>query len=305
MTADSTSTSHPAISAQSLGASASAILVLCCAIWGLNQIAMKIAVIGISPIFLAGLRSIGAGVLVAAWMAWRGLPLWPRDGTWPAGVFVGLLFAAEFIFLYAGMELTAASRGVVLLHIAPFSVAIGSHFFVPGESLTRAKVFGLAAAFAGIVLAFSDKLAAPERSQILGDLFCLIGGIFWGATTVAIKATSLRRAPAENTLFYQLAVSALVLPLAALLMGEPGVVAPTAKVWAALAFQIAVVAFASYLVWFWLMRRHAGSVLAAFTFLTPVFGVFFGWLLLGEPIGVTLLGAVALIAAGIYIVNRG
>src|SRR5690349_24555946 len=105
-------------------------------------------------------------------------------------------------------------------------------------------------------------------------------------------------------LVYQLGVSALVLPAVSLLLGEPGFVRPSPLVLLSLAYQIAVVAFASYVAWFWLVSRYPASRLAAFSFLTPLFGVAFGGLLLGEPVGPVLLLAVALIAAGIYLVNR-
>ena len=73
----------------------------------------------------------------------------------------------------------------------------------------------------------------------------------------------------------------------------------------ALAYQIVVVSFASYIVWFWLITQYAPSKLAAFTFLTPVSGVLFGALILDEPVTGPILAALALIGGGIYLVNRG
>jgi drug/metabolite transporter (DMT)-like permease len=285
---------------------AAMVLVVCCALWGLNQVAIKVGGSGISPSLQAGLRSVGSALLLVGWMGWRRLPLFPRDGTLPAGILVGLLFAGEFILLYRGLTLTTAAHSVVLLYSAPFAVAIGSHFLVPGDQLTRTKILGLMAAFAGIILAFAEKLGGfGSAAQLLGDVMCLGAGIFWGATTVAIKATRMRSAPAENTLLYQLVVSALVLLPASPLLGEAGIIDLNTKVVLAFAYQTVVVAFASFLIWFWLIRHYAASVISAFSFLTPVFGVFFAWLLLGEPISLSLLGAATLIAVGIYIVNRG
>ena len=71
-----------------------------------------------------------------------------------------------------------------------------------------------------------------------------------------------------------------------------------------LAFQIVVVTFASYLVWFWLIRHYPATRLASFTMLTPVFGLLLGALLLAEPITARLLVALATVAAGIFLVNR-
>ena len=74
--------------------------------------------------------------------------------------------------------------------------------------------------------------------------------------------------------------------------------------WASLAFQMVVVSFASYLLWFWLVRHYAATRLAAFTLLTPVFGLLLGALLLGEPITPRLVIALAAVAIGIVMVNR-
>lgn len=287
-----------------LDRTAAALLVVLCAIWGLNQVAVKITVAGISPALQAGLRSIGSSLLLIAWSRWRGVPLLVRDGTlWP-GLAAGVLFSGEFVLLYWGISLTSASRAVLFLYTSPFAVAIGAHWFVPGDRLNGGRVAGLVVAFAGVLVALADRLRAPGGSELAGDLLCLGGAIAWGACTVLVKASRLRRASAERTLLYQLGVSSLVLPAIALAAGEPGVHAATPLVLACLAYQIAVVAFASYAVWFWLMSRYPASRLAAFTFLTPVFGVASGGLLLGEPIGPGLLLAMALVAAGIYLVNR-
>ena len=105
-------------------------------------------------------------------------------------------------------------------------------------------------------------------------------------------------------LFYQLAISSVALIGASLALREPGVVAATEPVLAALAYQAVIVAFASYLAWFWLLRHYPASDLAPHLFWTPLFGVLAGWALLGDPLSGNLGAAAVLIAAGIYLVNR-
>lgn len=279
--------------------------IVLCMIWGLGQVAMKIGNTGISPVWQAALRSIGATVLLAGWIVWRRVPLGERDETLVPGVLVGVLFAAEFVCLFVGLVHTSAVRGVLLLYSAPFFVALGAHRFVPGDRLTCAKVFGLAASFAGLVLAFADRIGATDPRALVGDALCLAAAFFWAATTIVIKVSALRRAPAETTLLYQLAISAPVLVALSLALGEPGVFAPSPLVWASLAFQTIVIASASYLAWFWLVAHYRATTLHAFTFLTPLFGVLAGAWLLDEPVGASLVAALALIAAGIVLVNRG
>jgi len=197
-----------------------------------------------------------------------------------------------------------APRAVLFLYTAPFFVAIGAHFVVPGERLRPQQVLGLAAAFAGVALAFADALRFPTYRELLGDGMAFIAASLWGATTVIVKATRLARLPPHKTLLYQLCVSAIGLPALSWALGEPGLVAPTPLVLGMLAYQIVVVAFVSYLAWFWLISRYPAGRLSSFAFLTPIFGLMAGALLLGEPVSWALAAALVLVAIGIFLVNR-
>jgi drug/metabolite transporter (DMT)-like permease len=279
-------------------------MIVLCMCWGFNQVTIKIAAAGISPVMQAGLRSVIASVLLLAWAQLRGIPLFRRDGTLAAGMAAGALFAAEFVFIYVGLGHTAASRMVVFIYLAPCFTALGLQWFVPGERLNMAQWTGVALAFLGVALAFADGFGAAKGSTLVGDVFGVIAAALWAATTVTIRSTRLTSTSATKTLFYQLGISALSLPLASLAAGEPGIVALTPKVLASLAYQGVIVAFASYLAWFWLLTRYLAGRLAVFSFLTPLFGVAFGVMILSEPISAVFLGAALLVGAGIFLVNK-
>ncbi|WBL63972.1 DMT family transporter [Thauera sp. WB-2] len=279
-------------------------MVLFCTIWGMQQVAIKLASTGISPVWQAGLRSIGATVIVLLWARMRGVRLGERDGTLVPGVLAGLLFAAEFALIFLGLEYTTASRGVIFLYTAPFFVALGAVWLLPQEHMRRAQWVGMALAFGGILVLFGEHLFMPTDRAWIGDLMIMLAAVFWAATTLTVKASALARVSAEKTLLYQLAVSALVLPLLSVALGEPGVFAPTPLVWASLFFQTFIVAGMSYLGWFWLVRQYPATRLSSFSFLTPVMGVLAGGLLLGEAMTPAVFGALFLVGAGIWVANR-
>jgi len=289
---------------QTLDVAAVSILVVLCASWALQQVTIKVANDGVSPVLQSGIRSIGATVLLLAWMAVRRKPILERDGTLWWGIAAGLLFAGEFLLIYWGLEFTHASRAVIFLYVSPFVVALGAQLFVPGEHLRVIQVVGLCCAFAGIAVAFRESLSFPTHRMLIGDVMLVGAAVLWGATTVLIKASPLARIDPGKTLLYQLAVSAVVLPVGSLVANEPGVVLMTPLIAGCLVYQTVWVAFITYLAWFWLVRRYPASRLASFTFLTPLFGVVAGGVLLNEPITNLLLLSLVLVGSGIYLVNR-
>lgn len=280
------------------------LMIVLCTIWGVQQVVIKLANAGISPMLQAGLRSVGATVLVFAWAMTRGVKVFNADRSLRPGLVAGLLFGVEFALIYWALEYTTASRGVIFLYTAPFFVALGAVWLLPHESMRRAQWVGMALAFSGIVVLFGENLLHPAGRAWVGDLMMLVAAMLWAATTLTVKVTALGRAAPEKVLLYQLAVSALLLPVLSVLFGEAGVFAPTPLVWASLAFQTVMVAAISYVTWFWLIRHYPATRLSSFSFLTPVLGVIAGGVLLDEPLTPAVFAALALVGAGIWIANR-
>lgn len=287
---------------KALDLTAYAVMLLLTALWGFQQVAIKLTAPDVSPVMQAAIRSVMATVLLFAWARVRSIALFARDGTLLAGIAAGILFGLEFVFIYAGLPHTNASRMVIFIYLAPPLTALGLHFFVRGERLAPGQWFGVILAFAGLVLAFAEGFAS-RSGTLLGDACGLAAAILWAATTVLIRASSLAHATAAKTLFYQLAVSALILPLASLALGERGVGAVSALAVGSLIYQGVIVAFASYLAWFWLLRRYLAARLSVLSFLAPMFGVLSGVLFLAEPLSANFALAALLVGGGVVLVN--
>ena len=287
---------------KALDAAAIALMQGLTALWGFQQVTIKVIAADVSLVMQAALRSMLATLLVLAWSRLTKESLWGRDGTLAAGLGAGLLFAFEFVFIYGGLGYTNASRMSVFVYLAPPLTALGVHFFVPGERLLLGQWLGVALAFAGLVLAFAEGFFSGQNTWF-GDLCGLLAAVLWAATTVLIRVSPLARASATKTLFYQLAVSAVVLPVSSFLLAERGVSAVTPLVLASLAYQGILVAFASYLAWFWLLKRYLAARLSVLSFLTPLFGMAFGVVFLSEPLSAHIAAAALLIATGIALVN--
>jgi len=267
-----------------------------------NQVLIKVTADGLSPVFMAGLRSAGATLCIFIWICWRGGSVRLPRAVVPSAVLIGLVFCAEFIFLFTALDLTTVSRASVIFYSMPVWLTLMAHFLLPGDGLTWRKSIGLALAFAGVAWAIFDR-PTDGSASLLGDLCALGAAIGWAVTAIILKATPLRTVRPDVQLFYQVLISAPILLLVAPLFGD--LVRELAPIhFASLAFQTVVVVTMGFVLWMWLMTIYPASGVASFSFLSPVFAVLLGWLLLGEQVGPSIFGALALVAVGIVLINR-
>ena len=269
---------------------------------GLNQALVKIVNDGLAPVFQSGLRSACALPLVLGFALVMGRRLSIRDGTLALGLLNGLLFSAEFCLLFLALDYTTVARVSLFFYVMPVWVAIGAHFFVPGEQLNRNKILGLALAVAGVSFALTGDLGAAPEGAWLGDLLALAGGMLWAGIALLTRASKLSTCTAEMNLIYQLAVSAVLLLAIAPLFG-PALREPTTTIMLVFAAQVIVVVAAGFLLWFWILSIYPVSNMASFGLLAPIFGVFFGWLLFNDPLTPTFVASVLLAGGGVVLVN--
>lgn len=283
------------------------LMLVLCLLWALQQIGLKATAHDFSPVLQIALRSAVAAVLVRLYMAASGERMDLSRRIWPPGLVIGLLFALEYLLVGEGLRRTSAAHIVVFLYTAPIFAALGLHWKLPSEKLAPLQWLGIGLAFAGIAVAFVLRDGSTPQGDmaqvVLGDVLGLLGGLAWGATTVVIRATPLSSLSASQTLLYQLlGAFALLLP-GAFALGQT-TFHPSALVLAEFAFQCFIVSFASFLVWFWLLRHYLASRLGVFSFLTPLLGVVLGAWLLGEHIAPAFVVGAGMVLAGIVLVGR-
>lgn len=282
------------------------VMLVLCLCFGLQQVAVVVAAQSIHPVMQMALRCGVAALLVSALMWWRGGSFSVRDGTFWPGIAAGVLFAAEFLCVSVGLSYTTASHMVVFLYTAPIFAVLGLHYFVAAERIGRIQWMGVLLAFGGIAYAFSDSFGsdgAATVDMLLGDVLAVLGGLFWAATTIVVRTTALSEAAPTRTLLYQLVVAAVLLLGIAGGLHQSSIIAISGIAWASLLFQSVIVAFACFLAWFWMLRHYLASRVSVFSFLTPLFGVAFGVLLLDDPIKLRFAVGAVLVLAGVVMVN--
>lgn len=293
---------------QSLNLRAVVLMIVLCVIWGLQQSILKLASADITPVMLIALRSGISAVLVGLFMLWQRDRVSLTDGNWRPGLLVGVLFALEFLLVGEGIRHTTASHAVVFLYTAPIFAALGLHLMLPAERLSALQWAGITSAFGGLLLAFLGSGEKPTATgapdnMLLGDVMALLGGMAWAATTVVVRCSGLAKVSASQTLLYQLLAAFVLLLIAAFSMGQT-TIQSTPLMWGSLLFQSLVVSFASFLVWFWLLRHYLASQLGVFSFMTPLFGVAFGVWLLNEPLESRFVAGAFLVLIGVVLVSN-
>jgi len=278
-------------------------LVAFSALLGLNHVMIKIVNTGLQPVFQAGLRSLLALPIVLIYCLIFRKRLSFKDGSFWPGIICGVMFGGEFVLLFLALDYTSVSRAAIFFYTMPFWVALAAHFLIPGERLTLLKISGLFLAFAGVVLVLSSNNSPATPNAWIGDILCLLGAAMWATIAILVRVTKLSRATPEMQLIYQLLVSAPFILIVSLFFG-PLIRELEMHHIAIFAVQVVFVVSFGFAFWLWLMSLYPASAVASFGFLSPVFGVFFGWLILGEHVGATLLIALAMVGTGIVLVNR-
>lgn len=277
------------------------LMLLLCIVWGFQQVSIKLVEQDVAPVLQLAIRSGIAALVLGVITLWREGRGAFGDGTLLPGLGVGLLFTLEFFFISEGLVRTSASHIAVFLYTAPIFAALGLHLILPEERLSPIQWLGVLVAFGGIALAFLGK-PGKAAGSLFGDALGICAAIAWGATTVLIRGSNLSEAAPVKTLFYQLGVAGVVLLAVAAATGRLGLV-PSDRALLSLGFQVVVVALISYLGWFWLLRRYLASRLSMLSFMTPLFGVGFGVLVLGEPLDSSFIFGGLLVLGGLLLVT--
>jgi drug/metabolite transporter (DMT)-like permease len=278
-------------------------IVILTLLWGFNYTAVKFANEGISPVFACAVRSVIASICGVIYCLWKRERLFHTNIMLFHGFMVGLLFGLEFACIYFGLLYTDAARSVIFVYLSPFVVAIGAHFFLKGDRLTSLKILGLVLAFMGVVVVFYGRPHTAKPTMLIGDILEITAAVLWGTTTLYIKRFMAEKIHPINTFLYQLVFSIPILFIVSLILEPQWVTKIDFAIVINLFYQSVIVAFMSFFVWFNLIHSYAVSRLAAFTFLTPLFGVLFGTLFLSEEFTTSLMIGLPLVSLGIFFVN--
>ncbi len=292
---------RPAVMSEEPQGKIIALALLLAFLWGGNSLAIKVGLQDFPPMALAFFRFVIGLVVIGGWALFRRIPLRLRRGELPRLLLLTTIFILQIITLNTGTLYTSASRSTIFINVYPFFTALFAHLWIPSERLSVTKTLGIIVAFSGVFVVVAPKLGQGE-SSVIGDLIVLVSGCFLGLRVVVTKLLIQSIHP-YRLLAWLLTLSLPVYVAISLLLerGEPMQLTLSAAL--ALLYQGGVIAGFCFLAWTSILERYSASKLVVLFFATPLSGVLFSHLILGDELTLSLLGGAALVAAGIYLVN--
>jgi len=280
------------------------ILITLGAIWGASYLFIKVGGAEIPPFtFVEGRTLIAALALLVA-MRWRGETLPRTRREWlpliAMGIFNGVI---PYTAITWGELYISSGLAAILTATMPLFTILLAHWFTRDEKLTALKIAGILVGFVGVVVLFLDELTRGIRIEFWGQLAVIIAAASYAlATIIARKFLNGVSHLVAST--GQLASAALwMLPLS-LAFDHPFALRPSLAAIGSLAILALLGTAFAYLLYYWLIEHTGATRTSLVTYLIPITGVLWGALLLNEPLRLDALIGLALIIAGVGLVNR-
>jgi drug/metabolite transporter (DMT)-like permease len=270
--------------------------------WGVTWPVTKAIVAQVPPLWASTIRSGIAGVALLALLLARGNLIVPKRGDIAVVLNISLLHMVAFAALVAiGLQFITAGRSVVLGYTAPLWVVPGAWLFL-GERLTARRAAGVGIGVAGLALMFNPlAFDWSDSNAVLGNGLILLGALCWAVSILHVRAHTWIATPFQLVFWEVLLATVVLLVLALLIEGPPPPIAWTPE----LAGLFLFASIFGVVVAYWAMAMVNRSLPAVTTSLgilaTPVVGTLGSAIALAEPIGMTLLIAMALILGGIAV----
>ncbi len=276
--------------------------VLLCTLFGANATAIKISLDGLGLFTTAAIRFGGAALVIFLWAVLTSKPIRISVYQMRLMLILGLVFYIQLTLFYMGLSRTTASHGTLISNILPFVVLVLAHFFLDEERFSRRKLAGLVLAFGGVVMLLGDT-SKLDQAALQGDLFVLAAVLVWGCNAVYTKRIITTFHPIQITLF-PLAVSTPLFLLSALFLDQQMISRVDGPILISMLYQTLVTASFGLIGWMMMVKKYGATTLHSFIFIMPLSGVFFGVMILDEPLTANLIGAILLVTIGLVIVNR-
>jgi drug/metabolite transporter (DMT)-like permease len=287
-------------------ARALAVLIALGCIWGASFLFIKVIVDETGPVEVATGRLVIGAIAIGAFVAIRRQPVrWTRDLLAKVAVLALVANIAPFALIAWGEEHIESGTASVLNSTMPIFTSVFAAAVLVEERFTAGRAAGLVLGFVGVVVLTGEDVLDITDSSVLGQ-FAVIGAAACYAVGGVVSRTLLRSStdPLGLSVLQVTAGSILSIPVLLAVTGGTPDYSLSAEAWLSLLALGAGATGVGYVAYLWLIDV-TGSVRASLvTYIIPIVGLFLGWAVLDESIGLNTLAGSALIIGGVAIVMR-
>ncbi|MCY0094811.1 DMT family transporter [Hoeflea ulvae] len=282
-----------------------ALMTVTALIWASGFIAIRVAVPETGPVWLAAIR-VGIGFLVLLpYAIWRGM-VWPQSrNQWALIIGMALLnVVIPFVLVAWAGKTVGAGVLALLMGTGPFMALIGSHFMTDDDRLSTRKVLAVLLGFSGILVLVGPSIVSGlSGGPVLGILAAVGASLCYVTAGLLIRRIAM---PPVRLACLALGIgTAALLPLALVVDGPLLVSGLSGQALASLIYLGVFPTGIAYIMRFTLIRAIGYSRFSLSVNMVPVFGVALGVIILGEPLSLSLVGALVLVLAGLFVASSG
>ena len=281
---------------------------LLCLIWGSTWLFIKLGLEDLPPFTFAGIRFVIACAILFAIIKARRLSLSRTRADWNLLAITGILsFSLNYGLLFWGEQYISSGLAALLQATIPAFGLVFAHFYLPGERMTPAKIFGIVMGVAGVGVVFSNQLSVAGPRALAGCAALVVGSACAAAANVLVKKDGAKLDPAilaGGQMFFGL------IPL--MVIGIPLEGSPLRFHWTRMAiialFYLAIVgSVAAFLLYYWLVQHMDVTKTMLIALVTPVIAVTLGVIVLHEELNWRTFvgGAMIMSGIGLIVLRKG
>ena len=277
-----------------------------CLIWGTTYLAITVALETVPVLLVAGLRWMGAGVMLCGLLLAMGKRMPPRR-LWGPLILLGFLMniMGNGFVVYA-QQYVASGLTAVLIATTPFWSALTERLLPNGERFSKRALVGLAIGFSGIVVLVWPEMSqggAGGRAFVVGVIAIQLACVGWVIGTAYAKRHELGDDPFPSTAL-QMIFSGIMLLSAATANGDWARLSFTPRTIAAMLYLSVAGSLVAYSAYIYAIQHLRLSLVSLYAYINPIIAVALGTALLGEPLSPRIALAALLVLTGTWIVGR-
>ncbi|MFB0544529.1 MAG: DMT family transporter [Asgard group archaeon] len=281
-------------------------------IWGTGPVTARflVGVSGeISPTVLALVRWIlGFTLLFFVLIRNHGLKdaAYNLKADWRHFLAIGVAVAAYGLLFLFGVSLTFATNAALLTNLHPIWIAILANIFL-NERISSRIVLGIAVAITGMLVVVTQGdlsllVISPER--FFGDFLVILSALAWAIQSLLARTYGIKKYGGFKTMTLSAPFAIIVLVPFALILGDIRTLVSVSLIgWLAILHFSLIISGVGYVLWYLILDRMEATQASVWLLIIPVYTIIFAFLLLSEPITISVVGGAVILLIGIYLVE--